>query len=129
MPETATLQSQPILSSAPVAIAFTTIGVLSDLTGAGAKIPFAFAFSILGGLLPASVLAGTAALAPTPGQVAMASGFAVQGSNLGGVIGPPLMAALVVGFGGWSQTWWLMVAAGGVGLVLVARLRVIERRG
>ncbi len=112
-----------------VAIAVTTIGVLSDLTGAGAKIPFAFAFSILGGLLPASVLAGTAALAPTPGQVAMASGFAVQGSNLGGVIGPPLMAALVVAFGGWSQTWWLMVAAGGVGLVLVARLRVIERRG
>jgi MFS family permease len=118
-----------LVAIAFIGIAVAAFGVFSNLTGTASKIPFAFAFSILGGLLPASVLAGTAAHAPSPGQVAMASGFAVQGANLGGVIGPPLMAVLVGALGGWSETWWLMVVAGGVGLVLVARLRVVERRG
>ena len=118
-----------LMGIAYLVIAVAAAGLFSDLTGATAKIPLALVFSVFGGLLPASVLAGTAALAPTPGQVAMASGFAVQGSNLGGVFGPPLMAALVAAYGGWGETWWLMVAAGGVGLVLVTGLRAVERRG
>ena len=44
-------------------------------------------FSAVGGLLPAAVLAGTAAHAPTRDHVATVNGFVVQGSHVGVVVG------------------------------------------
>lgn len=45
-------------------------------------------------------LAGAAAHAPGQAQVAMASGFVVQGAALGSLLGPPLLAVVTSVFGG-----------------------------
>ena len=86
-------------------------------------------FSAVGGLLPAAVLAGTAAHAPTRDHVATVNGFVVQGSHVGVVVGPPVFALFVAAFGGWEQGWILMAALGIAGLGVTAGIRAVERKG
>ncbi len=102
------------------------IGVFGDLLPPGIKPALAFLFSAAGGMLPAATLAASAAHAPTQDQVATVNGFIVQGSNTGGLAGPPVMAAVVGYFGGWSGSEWFMVACGSVGILLAFGLRYIE---
>lgn len=109
-------------------MALTGIGIFSALGPDAMKVSLALAFSAFGGLLPAAVLAGAPAHATSPAEVATASGFAVQGSNLGSLSGPPVMAALVSVSGGWQHSHWLLVACGCIGLILAFRLRALERR-
>ena len=92
------------------------------------KIALAAIFSAVGGLLPAAILAGTAAHAPSRDHVATVNGFVVQGSHVGVVAGPPVFAMLVASLGGWEQGWMLLVALGLAGLGVTAGIRAIERR-
>ena len=85
-------------------------------------------FSGVGGLLPAAVLAGTAAHAPSRDHVATVNGFVVQGSHVGVVAGPPVFAMFVAAFGGWEQGWILMAALGIAGLGVTAGIRAVERK-
>ena len=84
-------------------------------------------FSAVGGLLPAAILAGTAVHAPTRAQIATVNGFVVQGSHVGVVVGPPILAMFVATFGSWEQGWMLMVALGIAGLGVTAGIRAVER--
>ena len=84
--------------------------------------------SAVGGLLPAAILAGTAAHAPSRDHVATVNGFVVQGSHVGVVAGPPVFAMFVAAFGGWEQGWMPMAALGIAGLGVTAAIRAVERR-
>ena len=92
------------------------------------KIALAAIFSGVGGLLPAAILAGTAAHAPSRDHVATVNGFVVQGSHVGVLVGPPVFAMLVTSLGGWEQGWILLTALGLAGLGVTAGIRAIERR-
>jgi MFS family permease len=92
------------------------------------KLPLAFAFNLFGGLLPAALLAGTAAHAPRPAMIGTINGIVVQGANIGSLAGPPAMALMIASFGGWAGTHWLMTVCGVLGIVLAVWLGVIERR-
>ena len=107
----------------------TSAGIFLSGTPGDLKIVLAFAFSAIGGLLPAAAIAGAAAHAPAAAFVAMASGFVVQGAALGSLFGPPVMATAVEGLGGWAASWWLMLAVSAAGLGLVAALVRAERKG
>ncbi len=111
-----------------VVIALCAVGIFSPLLGAEWKIPLAFLFSGVGGLLPAAILAASAVHAPTPGQVATVNGVIVQGANGGSLSGPPLMAAVIGISGGWLGAWWLILICAGVGILLVMKLRTVELR-
>ena len=91
-------------------------------------VALAVIFSAVGGLLPAAILAGTAAHAPSRDHVATVNGFVVQGSHVGVLVGPPVFAVFVAAFGGWEQGWMLMAALGIAGLGVTAALRAVERR-
>ncbi len=106
----------------------TSAGIFLSGTPGDLKIVLAFAFSAIGGLLPAAAIAGAAAHAPTAAFVAMASGFVVQGAALGSLFGPPVMAIAVEGLGGWAASWWLMLAVSAAGLGLVTALVPAERK-
>jgi predicted MFS family arabinose efflux permease len=116
-----------LIAAAYVAMATTAVGLYAPGLAVAAKLALAFAFSAFSGLLPAAVLAGTAAHAPGPGQVGTVSGMAVQGANLGNLLGPPAMAA-VVAAAGWGAGYWVMLIGGAVGLGLAALLALAERR-
>jgi MFS family permease len=84
------------------------------------------AFSLVGGLLPTSVLGGTAALTPERRLVPIVNGLVVQGSNIGQVLGPPAVAALAAATGGWRLSPLVFLAAGAVGVAAALRLRRVE---
>ena len=106
----------------------TAAGIFAEFVGPQWKIPLALIFSGVGGLLPASVLAGAPAHAPGRSQVAMASGFVVQGAACGSLLGPPALAAMVGVFGGWQSSWWVMLLFPGLGLMLTIWLRAAEHK-
>ena len=103
-------------------------GAFSAMVPPMLKIALAVIFSAVGGLLPAAILAGTAAHAPTRDHVATVNGFVVQGSHVGVVVGPPVFALFVTSFGTWEQGWVLFAALGMVGLGITAAIRIVELR-
>ncbi len=92
------------------------------------KLPLAFAFNLFGGLLPAAALAGTAAHAPRPEMIGTVNGAVVQGAAIGSLAGPPAMAVMIAGFGGWAGTYWLMTICCFIGVCLAGWLGIVERR-
>lgn len=103
-------------------------GVFSTAMPVIWKLPLAFAFNYFGGLLPAAVLAATAVHAPRPAMIGTVNGSVVQGANIGSLAGPPAMAVMIAGFGGWAGTYWLMAVCSILGVGLAIRLGIIERR-
>lgn len=112
------------------------MGVTAALTLAAfipedAKIPLAILFSMGSGVLPAAAFSGAAIHAPKPQLIAMASGFIVQGAAIGMLAGPPLMAVVVGGLGGWEAAWWTMLICPAIGVAtafgILARERGVAR--
>ena len=103
-------------------------GAFSSLVPPMLKIALAVIFSAVGGLLPAAILAGTAAHAPTRDHVATVNGFVVQGSHVGVVVRPPVFALFVASFGTWEQGWTLFAVLGMAGLGVTAAIRLVELR-
>ena len=115
-----------------VAAANAIMGVTAALTLAAfipedAKIPLAILFSMGSGVLPAAAFSGAAIHAPKPQLIAMASGFIIQGAAIGMLAGPPLMAAVVGGLGGWEEAWWTMVICPAIGVAIAFGILARER--
>lgn len=83
-------------------------------------------FSFLTGVCPASILSGAAVFRPSLRQTGATNGFLIQGSNLGQLLGPPVMAALVTFRGGWAAGLWIFMATGVVGTTLALLVRKTE---
>jgi MFS family permease len=102
--------------------------------GAGLPAPAQFVavllFSLVGGLVPATLFVLALTLAPTPQTASTTVGWMQQCSSLGQFSGPPLVAWVVNLAGGdWQWTW---VATGafatlGILLALIIRLRTRPR--
>ncbi len=117
-----------LVLSAFVLMAVCAGGIFAPTVPLLWKLPLAFAFNLFGGLLPAAVLAGTAAHAPRPEMIGTINGAVVQGAAIGSLAGPPAMAVMIAGFGGWSGTYWLMIVCCVFGVSLAVWLGAIERR-
>lgn len=86
-------------------------------------------FSFIGGVLPASIYACLPAVAARHRNFGSLNGLAVQASNLGALLGPPLVAALV-GFGGWRGVGMAYIATAALSaLAIVMAARAPEIRG
>jgi len=104
------------------------IGIFTDALPDAARYGLCIVFSGFGGLLPASVLAAAPVVAPSSAQLATTSGMFMQGSNIGQMIGPPLVATVVAAMGSWQGGLWALVAAAGVGVAMAFR-RIEVRAG
>ncbi|RYY70873.1 MAG: MFS transporter, partial [Comamonadaceae bacterium] len=102
-------------SSAPAVLAVRYAGVLL--------------FSMLGGMIPATLFWLAVRLAPDEGAVSTTVGWVQQWSSFGQFAGPPLAALVAARTGGWSGTWWVTAsfAAGGI-VVAAAIARLLRRR-
>jgi cyanate permease len=76
------------------------------------------ALSFCGGLISASVISSTEALAKTSRQIGTLQGLFLQIAHLGQFIGPPLVAALVASSGLWQDALWVTGIAAVVCLML-----------
>lgn len=83
----------------------------------------------VGGVVAAAAFAAAPSLAPSPAQVGTINGILVQASNLGQFLGPPVLAAVVSGFGRWESALWMMVGANVLLAVLAVLVRRVARHG
>ena len=85
-------------------------------------------FSGVGGMIPAAVFGGAPVFAPSLKLVATTNGLIVQGSQLGQVIGPPLLAWMVSATGTWQTAPWPLIPAALLGAPLALVLAVLEKK-
>jgi MFS family permease len=75
-------------------------------------------FSMVGGLIPATLFSLALKLAPGADTVSTTVGWIQQWSALGQFAGPPLVAWVAVRAGGWQLTGWVTSACCVAGLGL-----------
>ncbi|HYD32024.1 MAG TPA: MFS transporter, partial [Azospirillaceae bacterium] len=109
-------------------MALSSLGIFSDALPVWARYALALSFSFVGGFIPATIFGIAPSFAPRPDLVSTVAGFVVQGSSIGQLLGPPVMAALVAYVGGWQAAPLLLTGAGCVNIVLALLLRRLERR-
>jgi MFS transporter, CP family, cyanate transporter len=83
----------------------------------------ALAFSLCGGLVPATLFALSLRVAPRPQLSSSTVGWMQQGAAMGQFCGPPLVAWVASLSGGWQWSWVVTGSAALLALVLVAPLR------
>jgi len=107
---------------------FCGIGIFTDGTPDALRYALCLIFSGLGGVLPAAALAGAPAFAPSPRHIGGANGMLVQGSAVGQLAGPPIVAIAVSAAGSWEGGAWIFAACGLLGIGFALALRALERR-
>jgi len=115
-----------LLAGAAAVLGLCGLGVYSPHLAGPLRYLLCLVFSSVGGMIPASLINGAAALAPRPSLVAATNGLNMQGAALGAVIGPPALAAVVAAGGGWQAAPYLLVSMAGLGILLGLLLGRIE---
>ena len=102
-------------------VGLCSLGVFSGLPTVWVCV-FAAVSLAVSGAIPASIFAGTPALAPAPYLIPITLGLIMQASNLGQLVGPVALGAWIEGLGwsGGSVVFGLVAAAG---LAIAAALR------
>ncbi len=85
-------------------------------------------FSMVGGLIPATLFALAVRLAPSEQTLSTTVGWMQQWSALGQFAGPPLVAWLAGRAGGWQWTWVATGACALLGLMWVPHIARLLRR-
>jgi MFS family permease len=117
-----------VIAAASLAMGAAGLGIFLAPLPLMPRYALYLAFSLTGGMLPAAVLGAAPAHAPAPHLLATTNGLLVQGSNLGQVIGPPLVGALAAASGNWRWSPLVVTTAALLGLALCEALRQRERK-
>lgn len=104
-------------------LAFATFPLVGG-TGLPPVIRFAaiLLFSAVGGMIPATLFLLAVRLAPGEGTVSTTVGWMQQWSALGQFAGPPLVAWVASGAGGWHWTWLVTGACSLLGVLLARQV-------
>jgi MFS family permease len=73
--------------------------------------PAALTLTAVGGVIPSSILAAVPLVAPDAGLVGAVNGIVIHGSNIGTLLGPPLVAEVARLAGGWQLSPVVLGAA------------------
>jgi MFS family permease len=85
-------------------------------------------FSLVGGLIPATLFSLAVRLAPSEQTLSTSVGWMQQWSAAGQFCGPPLVAWLASRSGGWQWTWVATGACSLLGLMLASRIGALLHR-
>ena len=110
-----------VIVGAAVSMAFCAAGIFADGMPDLSRLLLAGIYSAVVGVVPGALFTALPIHAPRPALVGASTGLLMQGSNIGGLIGPPITGALVA-LHGWSSAIWLttpaMAVVAGAGLFL-----------
>ncbi|HWA36723.1 MAG TPA: MFS transporter [Burkholderiales bacterium] len=106
-----------VLAGGAAAMACAAAGLLAAGAPDGLRFASALAFSLLGGVIPAAVFAGTAVHAKSPDHFGTMNGMIMQSSHLSQFVVPILVAWTATHAGGWSASLGTMLALAGAGIV------------
>ena len=105
-------------------LAFATWPLSADGTGLPPLVRFVavLLFSMVGGMIPGTLFTLAVRLAPSERTVSTTVGWMQQWAALGQFAGPPLVAWVAHGAGGWHGTWLVTGACSVLGLLLATQL-------
>jgi len=109
--------------------AFAQVGQGAEALGLPPALRYAAicAFSLGGGMVPATLFLLGVRLAPGPSTVSTTVGLMQQASSLGQFLAPPAVAWLAHRVGGWHWTWTATLACSLAGMVIAVRLGRIRK--
>ncbi|RMF08789.1 MAG: MFS transporter, partial [Alphaproteobacteria bacterium] len=112
-------------------MAVMAVLIFSPAMPDGVRYAACVGLSFFGGIIPASLLAAAPLVAPSSRQLGTTNGLIVQGSNIGNVLGPPLLAAVTTMRGRWEDSLWmfLVFAVLNIGLSFALRREEARRKG
>ena len=115
-----------VILGATLPMALCAAGIFLDGVPDLMRLVLAGVYSAVIGAVPSALFTAIPVHAPRPPLVGAATGLLMQGSNIGGLIGPPITAALVSA-GGWANAAWLtsvaLATVSGAGIFLHWRER------
>jgi len=109
---------------AAIGMGVTVYMIFDQTLGDGWRFAACLGFSCFGGMLPGTVLSSVPVVAPSSSHIGTVNGMIIQGSHIGQMIGPPMIAAIVTATGNWGDARWLLIAAS----LGVASLSILFRR-
>jgi MFS family permease len=99
-----------VISGATISMAVCAAGIFIDGVPDLLRLFLAGLYSAVIGVVPGALFTALPVHSPRPALVGASTGLLMQGSNFGGLIGPPITGALVAS-GGWPAAAWLTSAA------------------
>jgi MFS family permease len=115
-----------LIAATALVMAVSTLAIYAPALGAPWRFAACLAFSAIGGILPTSVLSGSAQHAPRPNLVATTNGLLMQGSNLGQTLGPPVVAAVAAASGSWAYSPVVLILLALIAVAFAGALARIE---
>ena len=105
-------------------LAFVTFPLAPGAAGLPPVVRFlaVLLFSMVGGMIPGTLFSLAVRLAPSEGTVSTTVGWMQQWAAFGQFAGPPLVAWVASGAGGWHWTWSVTGACSVAGLMLARQL-------
>jgi MFS family permease len=116
-----------LIVGATVSMAFCAAGIFVDGVPDLLRLLLAGLYSAVIGVVPGALFTAIPVHAPRPELAGASTGLLMQGSNIGGLLGPPIVAALVAS-GGWPSAAWLTSVALGIVTASALFLHWRERR-
>lgn len=116
-----------VIVGAAIPMAFCAAGVFIEDVPDLMRLVLAGIYSMVIGVVPGALFTAIPVHAPRPQLVGAATGLLMQGSNIGGLLGPPIAAALVAS-GGWPAAAWFTSVALGICAAAGIFLHWRERR-
>ena len=115
-----------------VTMALMAVAAFAEVDGQGLPAPLRFGavlvFSLVGGLIPATLFSLAVRLAPSEQTLSSTVGWMQQWSALGQFAAPPLVAWLAGRAGGWQWTWVATGSCALFGLGLASAIgRLLQR--
>ena len=119
------VSARHILWAGFIVMAATSFAAFSPFVGAAPVTRYlaVVLFSMIGGLIPATLFALAVEVAPSEQTVSTTVGWMHQCSSAGQFLGPPVVAWVAGVVGGWQLTWVLTGLASAAGLLLASGLR------
>jgi MFS family permease len=116
-----------LIVTASVTMAFCAAGIFVDGVPDLLRLVLAGLYSAVIGVVPGALFTAIPVHAPRPELVGASTGLLMQGSNIGGLLGPPITGALVAA-GGWPSAAWLTSVTLGIVAGAALFLHWRERR-
>lgn len=113
---------------AAIGMSLTVFMIFDQTLGDGWRFAACLGFSCFGGMLPGTVLSSVPVVAHSPNHIGTVNGMVIQGSHIGQMVGPPMIAAIVTATGNWGDARWLLIVASFGVAILSLLFRRIEMK-
>jgi len=116
-----------LIIAASLVMGLSAIGIFLGLLPDTATFLLCALFSMVGGIIPATLLSSAPVLAPTAALTPVVVGLLMQGSNLGQVVGPVAIGGVIEALG-WPSAAGLVSGAAVLAIVTALGLRGMRGR-